>query len=496
MKKYIIELILNFIITLTIGILVFLINKYFALYLGLYDLGLMKLFTQLLSYLNLTEIGVSSASAYALYKPLAEKNYAQINIIMTTIGKIYNKIFIIILLLGLFANFVLGFFINEKISNNTVYLYWNLYVFNVAISYLFAKYTVLLMADQKFKIVRGIQGGSKIFCQILQIIVIVKFSSFLIFILILILDSIIQYNFLKIYYFKYYKYIVKVKESENSIINNVKKLFWHRLAGVVVFNTDIILISRFVSVEMVGIYASYQIITQTIITILHIFLNVIQPKIGKFIAKSSKEKIFYAWKKLNILFLYISIISCFCFYKLVEKFILLWLGNEFLLYKNIIVLMSINLFSHCFRRVTEIFKENYGYFQDINVSLLEAIINFIFSIILVNYFNLMGILLGTVISNIVVVYILRPILVFKKCFDRNIKDYIKIYGNYLFLIIISLLSCNFILKFILLKTINSWFDWIGQGIIIGSITLVITFIIFLSNKDFRSNLEFLRRNKK
>ena len=69
-------------------------------------------------------------------------------------------------------------------------------------------------------------------------------------------------------------------------------------------------------------------------------------------------------------------------------------------------------------------------------------------------------------------------------------NYIKIYSNYLILIIFSVLSCNFILKFIPLKSINSWFDWIMQGIIIGSITFVIIFIIFLTNKDFRNNFKF------
>ena len=56
------------------------------------------------------------------------------------------------------------------------------------------------------------------------------------------------------------------------------------------------------------------------------------------------------------------------------------------------------------------------------------------------------------------------------------------------LIIISLLSCNFILKFISLKNVNSWFDWIINGMIIGSITFITLFIIFLNNKDFKEAL--------
>ena len=129
----------------------------------------------------------------------------------------------------------------------------------------------------------------------------------------------------------------------------------------------------------------------------------------------------------------------------------------------------------------------------IQMPISEALINFVLSIILVQYMGLNGVIIGTIASNILIICIAKPILVFKRCFDRNIKDYIRIYGNYLVLLIISLLSCNFVLKFISLKNINSWFDWIINGMIVGSITFITVFIVFLSNKDFKDNLLLLGR---
>lgn len=494
--KFYKEIFLNFIITFGMGITLFLVNKYFAFYLGAQNLGLMKLFTQLLAYLNLAEIGLASASTYALYKPLSEKNYKQISIVINTITSLYNKIFLFILIIGLLLNPVIPFFIKDKIIDKNIYLYWSLYVVSTALSYSFVKYSILLTADQKFGLVRLIQGGSKIFCQILQILVIIKLQSFLIFILLLILDNIIQYIFYKVYYKKYYSYIFKTKIKDKSITNNLKNLFWHKIAGLIVFNTDLILISKFISLEIVGIYASYQMIIQMVGTIINIVFSVLRPKIGKYIAENNKKNIFNYWEKLNILFLAISISLSFCTYKLINSFITLWLGKEFLLSEWTVMLILINLFIQFFRGVMEIFKDGSGFFDDIYLPISEAVINFVVSIILVQYIGLNGVIIGTIISNILIICIARPILVFKRCFDKNIREYIKIYGNYLILTIISLLSCNFILKFIPLKNINSWLDWIVQGTIVGSITLIIIFIIFLSNKDFRSNLEFVRRNKK
>ena len=483
------EISLNLIITFLISFLSFISNKYFIFYLGIENLGLMKLFAQLLAYLNLAEIGLASASTYALYKPLAKKDYKQISIVINTMSSLYKNIFLFILIVGLLLNPIIPFFIKDKIINKIIYLYWSLYVVNTALGYSFVRYSILFTADQKFGFVRLIQGGSRILCQLLQILVIIKLQSFLIFILFLILDNIIQYIFYKLHYIKNYSYIFKTKIKDKSITNNLKNLFWHKVAGLVVFNTDLILISKFISLEIVGIYASYQMIIQMIMTIINIALNVIRPKIGKFIAENNKENIFSYWKSLNVLFLCISIIFSLCTYQLTDNFINLWLGEKFILSHLTLFLITINLFISCFRNITEIFKEGSGFFDDVHLPISEAVINFILSIILVRYMGLNGVIIGTIVSNVLVVCIAKPILVFKRCFNKNVKNYIVIYGNYLILTIISLLSCNFTLKYILLKNVNTWFDWIIKGIIIGSTTVMITFIIFLSNKDFRKNFK-------
>lgn len=491
-KEFYLELFLNIMILFGTNLVTFLINKYFILYIGIEKFGLMKLFTQLLVYVNFVEMGLSSASIYALYKPLIEKDYKQISIILNTIKLLYNKIFLLILVFGLLFNFLIPFFIKDKVIDESIYLYWSLYVLVTASAYSFAKYSILFSADQKYWLVRVIQGSSRIFCQLLQILVIIKLQSFIIFILLLILDNIIQYIFYKLYYVKNYSYIFKTKIKDKSITSNLKNLFWHKISNIIVSNTDLIIISKFISLKIVGIYTSYQMVIHLFIVFFNTILNILRPKIGKYIAENSKENIFNYWKNLNILSLFVSILFSFCTYKLINNFIVLWLGKNFILSKLTIILILINLFVQCFRGITDIFKDGSGFFDDIHLPILEAIINFIISIVLVQYIGLNGVIIGTMVSNMLIICIAKPILVFKRCFDKNIKDYIKIYGNYSILIIVSLLICNFIMEFIPLRNISSWLDWLIQGIIVGSITFIIIFIIFLSNKDFRNNLEFLR----
>lgn len=121
------NVILNFVITVVTGVLSFLINRYFAIYLGGKVLGLMNLFVQLLFYINLADMGLATASTYALYKPFATKDYKKISIILNTMSVLYKKIAFFIFITGLIFNFFIPFIIKE--NDFGYYIYIGLYMF-------------------------------------------------------------------------------------------------------------------------------------------------------------------------------------------------------------------------------------------------------------------------------------------------------------------------------------------------------------------------------
>ena len=480
------EVLYNFIFTFFTSILLFIQNKYFIQYMGIETLGILKLFSQLLQYLNIVELGLGSASAFALYKPLAEKNEEQVSIIISTIKSIYNKISFLLFGLGILITPFLPYFM--KIDNFTkdIYFYWIFYVINTVSTYLYIKYIILFTANQEFIYVRFIQSISKVFYQILQIVFIIKYSSFLVFILLLFLDNLTQYIFFKIHYRKNYSYIYTTKERYRGLHKDIKNLFWHKIGTLVVFNTDLILISKLVSIEIVGIYASYQLIIQMILTIINIIFNVIKPKIGRFVSKNSKEDIYSLFKKINLVFLIVAIFFSYVTYQVINDFINLWLGKGLEFKEITIILICVNILIKIVRSIVDIFKESCGFFDDVQSPILESIINLIFSIILGIKYGLDGIIMGTIISNVLVIMIYKPILVFKRCFDKGIKEYIKIYGNYLILLVISLVLLNIAIKPFIRTNINTWMDWIIYATTISVITGVVLFIVFLLNKEFRS----------
>lgn len=491
MKKSIVKsIVLNLVITVITSLLLFLINRYFAEYMGIKNLGLMKLFTQLVAYLNLAEMGLGTASAYSLYKPLAEKNYKKINILVSTIESLYNKIVAIIVIIGIVLIPIIPFIIKEQVNLIEISTYWILYIVGTASSYLYAKYVILFTADQKFNYVRIVQGISKIIIQSLQIYVIIFFKSFMGFISLMIIDNIIQYILYFIYYKKYYSFIKKVAERENQIKKDLVNLFFHKLGGVVVFNTDYIIISKFISLEIVGIYANYILISSMLNTIFNIVFNVMSPKIGNFIAINSKKNIYNYFKELNIFLIFFGGVASFCSLKLMNTFVSLWIGKDYILENDTVILLAINIFILITRNLIGIFKNSSGYFRDIQLPLLESFINLSLSVILVQRYGLNGVIFGTLASNILIIYLASPILVFKNCFDETAKEYLKLLFGYIFLLLLSYLVVEYILRVINIEfiTVTSWIEFIKLGMIILFITSFIFFITFTLNTIFRMKL--------
>lgn len=495
-KKILNDIKINFFVTFFIAILGFLSNKYFVKYMGIEYLGLMKLFTQLITYLSLVELGIGTASAYALYKPIEEKDVNQINIVVSTIDSFYKKIGIFILIIGLSMNLFLNYFINHENIGKYIYLYWSMYVLNVSIGYCFAKYTILFTANQEYSFVRKIQGSGKGIFQVLQICSLILIKSFFIFILLLILENLFNFYFYKRHFDKNYNYLSKVKQREKKIIKDMKNLFWHKLGWVIVHNTDYIILSKFVSLSIVGIYSSYMIIYQMIITIINILTGVLTPRIGQFIAKNKKENIYNYWKKLYYNYFFIATIAISCTYKLINPFIYLWIGEKFILPKITIILILTKLFIHITRIIIICFKDLSGFYGDTYSPAIESIINLVISIILVKTYQLNGVLIGTIVANIIVMVFLKPILVFKECFGKKIIDYLRTLSLGLVLSAISIFLSSKILDNIFMNMVLNWKRFIILSILSIIVSSIISIIIFLFSTSFRENLKIINDYKK
>lgn len=118
---------------------------------GTQYLGLSSLFSSILSFLSLTELGVGAAMIYSMYKPIAENDDETICALLNLYKKLYRLIGAVILLLGIALMPFLKLLVPEELPPDIdLYVLYFIYLLNSVLSYwVFAYKNALLQAYQR-----------------------------------------------------------------------------------------------------------------------------------------------------------------------------------------------------------------------------------------------------------------------------------------------------------------------------------------------------------
>ncbi|WP_239739269.1 lipopolysaccharide biosynthesis protein [Proteus penneri] len=470
----------DFIITLLIVFITFFSRKIIIDNMGADLTGLILLFNQLLSMLNIAELGIGTATASLLYKPLKEKNNYELEQILSSAKYIYNIIFVVVIALGIISGIIVYFNIEGVNSIPNSYFYWLLLVFSTSISYKYSYIIIFFTANQEYYLIRKVQGIYKIVILSLQMIVIYFLHSYLFYILIELCFNLLQlvhFNRLKIKKHPELQILTKKGYYYQDVKRKIKNSFFHKIASIVVFNSDYIVISKLLSLSIVTIYASYMMIHQAITLFINVLGNSITPSVGDFIVSKNKDDIFNLLKEIFFIFYFLALIISIVTYYMIDGFIHIWIGNSYIIEQNILIIFIANLFISISRISIDVFKNAKGIFEDVFNPILEAVINLAFSIILTIYYGLIGILIGTLISNILIICLSKPIYTIKKILGNNyvIKFYMFIFK----LILLTVLPITFIINIITKENYPFITEWIVNFSYCLFITLLFT-IIFLS----------------
>lgn len=487
-----------------IGLLLAFISKsIFIRILGADINGLNSLYNSLMGLLNVSELGIGIAIGYSLYKPLSENDFSKVKDIMILFKYYYKKIAKIIFVSGIILSIFLPFLIKGQINMKFAYIYYLIYLINCAISYLFTYKQTLIIADQKQYKIAYIVNIIKIIKVLIQCILIYYTKSFFIW---LILEFI--FNFLgmvlanrkvdleynkKLSLYKS-KRIKVVKKENKEIGKNIKNLFFHQIAGFVVFQTDTIVISIFSTLKETGIYGNYILIINSLTGLISNALGSIMPSIGNLIAEESKEK---SYKTFKILYLFDNLIAIFITivtYKLINEFIVFWLGKEYLFANYIVVALIINLYIQISRGTVGRFKSGFGIFWDIHAPIIESIVNLVFSVLLTIKFGIIGVFIGTIISNVLIVLVWQPYILFKQGFNEKFIKYlgqtINIYIRNSIIIIFSNYFYNNFIGAIYID--NQFLNLVVHCALISFLLVVLIFVVFFNMKEFRELLAILK----
>lgn len=420
-------------------------------------LGLDTVLISFLGFLNLADLGISSAISYKLYKPLVDGNYERVRDTVDLLGIYYKFIGCSIIIIGIILSLFLKKFIKSDMSNILIYGAYSIFVIKNATMYFLGHRQILLNADEKQHIVVSNTGIISIARLAFQIIFAIATKSYIIWLFIeLVCSILINIRINRKYKQIYSKLLITPKKKykdlkllHSEIFSYVKPMFFHKITSFIVYQTDTLLISYFTTLALAGTYSNYMFIINLLITLINTFTSALTASIGKIIAEQDKHKTKMFYSNLSILSYFIATVIVFCFVYLANDFVNIWIGSEYLFSDAVVLVLGINMFIQISRQPIVSFKLGYGLVSDVFAPVIEGLINLGFSWFLVQHVGIIGIFLGTFISNMVIVVIWQPYYIATRGFKMTVRDMFIELSKLMALSILSVLIgyqvCEYIL---------------------------------------------------
>ena len=433
-------------------VLQFVSRKVFIDHLGADVLGLNTTVTSILQFLNIAELGIGTAVACTLYKPLQDNNQTEICAIVSLQGWLYRRVAYIIFGCGLIvAYFIPQIFVKTSLPMWYAYATFGVLLFSALLTYVVTYKQILLSASQqeyKIQLSYKLSMLVKIFVQIIA----VKYfeNGYLWWIILEFLFAVIASVAVNKQVNKSFPYLKIEKDNPKrllakypSVKTKVSQLFFHKIASFALTQISPIILYAYTSLTMVAQYGNYTLITMGITSMLAAIFNGLNAGVGNLVAEGNKDRILSVFREI-FSSRFLIVCSCaICFYFLCDSFVELWVGGDFVLDKKIVVLLAVIFYLNTMRTVVDSFIQAYGLFNDVWAPLLEAMLNIGISIILGAKFGLIGILWGVIISLLVIVFVWKPIFLFRKGIQHNIAFYVKLYLKHIFVLLITLIPVCF-----------------------------------------------------
>ena len=398
----------------------------------------------------------------------------------------YRVIGIFVFVLGLILMLFLDYLVPDPGNVTNLKLIFIIYVVNSTLSYFITYKNTLLIADQKEYLLLKSNTFFSILNIVLQILSLILFRNYIIYLLVNVVVSFIQRVYVNYYITQLYPYLNdkeydKLDKSElRTIIVNVKAMIYHKIGDYCINGTDNIIISMFHQIISVGIYSNYNLIFTSVNGFIGMIYSSMTASMGNFIASESDERKFEIYKVIDFIGFWLYGFSAVCFYVLITPFITLWIGNENLLSHAILIVLVINNYMFGMRVPLFTIKSAAGiYDQDKFVPMIQSIVNLVVSIILIQKVGLIGVFLGTLISGLVP-SLYRPYIVYKEVFKiSSISYYIQYFKNIIILIFVSEITsliCSMV-------NLSSNIVQFGMQMCICVLIPNIIFLLLFYNKD-------------
>lgn len=473
----------------------FLIRTAMIYFMGVKYLGLNSLFSSLLSVLNLAELGVGSAMVFSMYKPIAEDDSVTICALMKLYKIYYRVIGAVIAVLGIIITPFVPYLIKGDVPSD-INLY-ALYLLNLAatvLSYwLFAYKNSILQAHQRNDVISKVSMITSTVQYALQLLELCLVRNYYIYIIVALLIQIMTNIIIAIASDRIYPdYRAEgdlPKEKVREINKRIRDLFTAKFGTVVMTSVDTIVISVFLGLTELAVYQNYFFVMNSVYGIILIFFSSVLAGIGNSLIKESTDKNYTDLKKFTFIVSWLICVCCCCFLCLYQPFMELWVGKEYMLTYNYVILFGVYFYVCVLSMIWATVKDAAGlWHSDRFRMLIGACANLIMNIIMVISIGLYGVLLSTIFSYVLISMPWLLHNIFRLVYKRSAKEYLIRLGEYLAVTVFCCGLCVFLCSLIKVGLIMQLVIDLLICIIISN---CIQFLLFRNSEEYKGSKEMV-----
>ena len=375
--------------------------------LGIEYAGVSTLFTDILTALSFAELGIGSAITFALYKPLADGDRREVSAIVSAAKRFYlisGNIFLglCVVLAALYPLAVR----NEIPDAAFVRVMILVLCSNTVVDYFYlGKYRVLLMADQRSYVISLCQIIGTVVMTAVTVLLIklgmtaitVKLSAAVIYLL--------RSLAVGIYVRRNYPDVRFNETPDNQAFDQRWSALVHQIVGIVVFNTDVVLLTLMLpenALSEVSVYGTYYLVAYGILGLLSALSGALTPSFGNVMARREDETLRSSFSSYEFVFFILTFIAYTCTLVLFYPFIAIYtaeLHDAVYLRWPLVWLFTAYGALHCIRLPAQTMVNSAGHYRQTQWrSVFEGFLNLSISLILVRPLGIVGVLIGTCVA--------------------------------------------------------------------------------------------------
>lgn len=474
----------------------FLLRTVFIRVLGREYLGLNGLFSNVLGCLSIVELGMGSAIVYSMYKPIAENDEEKVKALYNLYKKMYYVISSVITALGLILLPFINVIIKGDIPTDiNIYVIYLITLFNTVVGYIGAHNRSLLFANQRNDIESKISILTLFVLYTTQIVGLVLTKNYYVYICSTMFFTILENILLFVSVKKIFPNIRgKAKPldvgTKKEISKNVLALGMQQVGGALVTSTDNILISSMIGLAILGSYSNYNTIIAAVTSCFMLITTATRSTAGNLIASENVDYVQSRFTVFNFMMSWLAGYCTICLLCLLNPFILIWTKSaDYLLDISIVVVLIINFFISNTLTLCGTFKVSAGLmWYDKWKTIIQGIINLIFSILFTKLWGVIGIFLGTLTSYIVPL-ITEPYVLHKHYFKK--KQHV-FWIKYIIFAIVTMISALITYMLCNLMPLEGVIWFIIRCLICIIIPNIIYLICYFKTNEFKECYKILK----